>query len=77
VETLTALIIGVSTLAAFFCLPSLWRSQHTILKRVIWTLILFVPVLGPVLYGGIFEPPPIKPEGDQSNYNAGADGGGP
>jgi len=68
-RTVTAVIVGGSTLVALLCLPSLWRSRHSVLKRTTWTLILFVPILGPVLYAGLFEPPPVKPETAQPEFD--------
>jgi hypothetical protein len=71
----TTVIVGGSTIIALFCLPSLWRSRHSALKRTIWTLILFVPILGPVLYAGLFEPPPVKPESEQQEFDVNRHGG--
>lgn len=68
-NAITVVIIGASTLVAMLCLPSLWRSRHSALKRTMWTLILFVPILGPVLYAGLFEPPPVKPKMDQPDFD--------
>lgn len=68
-SALTAVIVGGSTLVALICLPSLWRSGHTVLKQSIWTLILFIPIFGPVLYAGLFEPPPLKPKKDQPEFD--------
>jgi hypothetical protein len=68
-DVITAVVFGISTLVAILCLPPLWRSSHSTLKRIIWTLILFIPVLGPVLYAGLFEPPPAKPKKEQPQFD--------
>jgi hypothetical protein len=68
-EPLTAIVFGVSTVIALLCLPSLWRSGRPASKRIVWTLIVFIPVLGPILYGGLFKPPPIKPKSEQPEFD--------
>ena len=43
---------------------SLWvrHRRDTILKRLGWSLVLLVPVIGWVLYGGLYRPPPVQPK---------------
>ena len=43
---------------------SLWvcYRRDTILKRLGWSLVLLVPVIGWVLYGGLYRPPPVQPK---------------
>jgi hypothetical protein len=69
IDMLTKAVFAVSALVAVVCLPSLWRSGHSISKRTVWTLILFVPVMGPILYSGLFEPPPVKPKSEQPEFD--------
>ena len=69
VDTIAAVVLILSAVVAVFCLQSLWRSGHSVSRRIVWTLILFVPVLGPILYAGLFEPPPVKPKNEQPEFD--------
>lgn len=64
---------GLSEVISCFCAIHLWRSGAGVLKKVVWTLFLFFPVLGPIAYGGFFTPP--EPHDNQDNSEAiGGDG---
>jgi hypothetical protein len=65
---MTALIAiaALSELVAIWCAVGLWRSRALILKKLLWSLVLLVPVVGPVFYGGMFEVPAIQSEGLRS-----------
>jgi len=64
------IIIGVSELIALACLPLLWRSGGSVVRRIAWTVALFVPVVGPLMFGAFhggtpgpgdgFPPPPTR-----------------
>ena len=49
-------------LPSLVCLPSLWAQRDSIGKRLFWTCVLLVPVVGPILYGGMYHPPSVKPK---------------
>ena len=38
-------------LISIYCLYSLWRKQIEIRRKLIWSTILLIPLLGPLLYG--------------------------
>jgi len=40
----------------WFCV-GLWRSRALTISKVVWTLILIVPIVGPVFDGGLFAAP--------------------
>jgi len=40
----------------------LWREQASLLRRLVWTPVVFFKVLGPVFYLGLFDVPPPSPE---------------
>jgi hypothetical protein len=61
------IITAVSTLIALGCAVHLWRRRASVLRKLFWTLVLLVPIVGPVFYGGMFEVPSIQPEGLRSN----------
>ena len=50
--------IGVSELISAYCLYGLWRGQDKIFGKLLWSLVLPVPFLGPIFYGGFHNPPP-------------------
>jgi hypothetical protein len=60
--TLLIVIAGASELIALWCAVGLWRSKVSVLRKFIWSVVLLVPVFGPVFYGGMFELPPVQPE---------------
>ncbi len=52
------LIIGLVLhfIIAIVLMISLWRKDETILAKFIWSLIILVPFIGPVIYGAFFDP---------------------
>jgi hypothetical protein len=65
--TLLIVIAAVSELIAIWCAVNLWRSRASLMRKFVWTLILLVPVLGLVFFGGMFEVPSVQSEGLRSN----------
>ena len=61
--TLLVVIAAASEAIALWCVVNLWHSRVSMIRKIVWTLILLVPVVGPVFYGGMFEPPSVQPEG--------------
>jgi hypothetical protein len=57
---LLVLVVAASELVTLLCLRTLWRSNSRLLGRILWSLVLVVPVLGPatfaVLYGDLPGP---------------------
>ncbi len=40
------------------CALHLWaRAPGSVAKKVVWTFLVLVPVLGPLFYGGVYEAP--------------------
>ena len=62
---MTALIViaGICEVVAIWCGIGLWRSRASILKKLLWSLLLLVRVVGPVFYGGMFEVPAVQSGG--------------
>ena len=63
----TPLGIAAATLSGLISVAlivSLWvRYRHDhVLKRLGWSLVLLVPVIGWVFYGGLYRPPPVQPK---------------
>ena len=55
-------IISVSEAVALLCAVRLWRSREPRLRCLIWTSVLLVPILGPLLFGALF--PATRPKRD-------------
>jgi len=60
----TIVAATVSGMISAALILSLWvRSRHDhLLKRLGWSLVLLVPVIGWVFYGGLYRPPPVQPK---------------
>jgi hypothetical protein len=50
-------VLALSEIIAFFCALRLWRREHSWARRIGWSLVLVLPILGPLLYGGIYGRP--------------------
>ena len=50
------LIVILSELISVWCAMSLWRKEAGIGSKVFWSVVLLIPILGPVFYGA-FDPP--------------------
>jgi hypothetical protein len=61
-DTTYLVIQGASWVISFFCLFYLWRRPDAVLRKIIWSFILFIPILGPIFYGGFYKVPPEQPE---------------
>ena len=59
--TLLSTITAASEVIALWCMLNLWRNRASLIRKMLWTLILLSPIIGPVFYGGMFEPPSIQP----------------
>jgi hypothetical protein len=72
----TPLTIVAATLSGVISatlILSLWvrHRRDTVLKRLGWSLVLLVPVIGWVFYGGLYRPPPIEPKDLQAQETTG------
>ena len=57
-------LLFITGFLSLLCTVHLWvkRRGDRILRRLAWTLIIAVPGLGLLLYGGCYNPPSIQPE---------------
>jgi hypothetical protein len=70
---LTIAAATISGLISAALILSLWvryRYDH-LLKRLLWSLVLLVPVIGWVFYGGLYRPPPVQPKDMRARDTAG------
>ena len=55
------LLVGESV--SVVCAGHLWLKAHgSIFKKLLWTPLILLPILGPLAYGGLYEAPEIQPE---------------
>jgi len=55
-------ILLLLELVSLGCAIHLWRRRDArIGRKLLWTPIVFVPLVGPIFYGGMFRPP--QPDG--------------
>ena len=61
---LTVTAATASGLISVALILALWvrHRRDTVLKRLGWSLVLLVPVIGGVVYGGLYRPPPVQPK---------------
>ncbi len=51
-------VLGILEFVSLLCALHLWRRTDTTpVMKFLWTIIIFVPLAGPILYGGLFKPP--------------------
>jgi hypothetical protein len=66
VETVVHVLLGLSGLLTLACWVSLWRGRDGLGAKIAWTLLSAVPLLGPLLYGGVHDPPSVQEEVDRA-----------
>jgi hypothetical protein len=59
----------VSLILSICCLVRLWRHRDGAFELIFWGLMIWVPVLGPVLFLAFFHPPFEKSPGNQASVN--------
>jgi len=55
---------ATSALVSVSLIVSLWirHRRDSLLKRCLWSCVLFVPLIGWVFYGGLYQPPSVQPD---------------
>ena len=66
-DTLVRGLLGLSALLTVACWVSLWRGRDGIASKLLWTVLSAFPMLGPLLYAGVHDPPPVQPEVDRAS----------
>lgn len=57
---LITILVIVQLLVSMVCLIDLWNRKCSIIRRVLWTPVPFLPLLGPMIYYALFEPPEAR-----------------
>ncbi len=71
-------VLAVFCLAvSFYLVGRMWRvhRRETLAKKLFWTFVLFVPLLGWCFYAGLFHPPGYTDSPAQPNRDAMYGGG--
>ena len=55
-------ILIVPFVISLVVLVFLWRQRIPIYKKILWTLIILIPLIGPIFYGAFFETPSVQPK---------------
>lgn len=54
------IILVVSLVFSVICLINLWKHKSNIFAKLLWSVFVFVPLLGPLFYAVIYQPPSLK-----------------
>ncbi|MDH4164490.1 MAG: hypothetical protein OEW15_17650 [Nitrospirota bacterium] len=56
-----SILLGMVSLAiALICPVDLWNKKCSVIRRILWTPVPFIPLLGPMLYYALFEIPEAR-----------------
>ena len=59
-------LAAASGLASAACLVHLWRRRDGVGKKTVWTVVLVLPLFGPLLYGSLYRGLTAQPEGERA-----------
>ena len=59
---LIIIIVILSLAIGLVCLIDLWNKKCSVMRRILWSPVPFIPFLGPMLYYALFEPPSAQPD---------------
>ena len=48
--------VVVHSIITIILIVLLWKKDETIFRKIIWSLIIAIPLLGPLSYGALFNP---------------------
>jgi hypothetical protein len=71
----TVILIALAEFVSVACLVALWRTRASRWRKLMWSPVVLVPVMGPLFYGGLFEVPSRQPEHLQASRTSGDDAG--
>jgi len=47
---ISLLVVGCLFLLAMSCIVNLWRRQGRLGERILWTVVILIPLVGPIVY---------------------------
>jgi hypothetical protein len=60
-------ILAVCATVSLLCIVHVWqRAGATLSQRLLWSCLLWLPILGPLFYASLFEP--LKPSGYREQW---------
>lgn len=59
-NTFMIILMAVSWIAALFLLPRLFRARLGYVEKFFSGVLLFIPILGPILYFMVADAPPVQ-----------------
>ena len=62
-------VVAFFELVSVLCVAHLLRRRVPTTKKLIWTPLLLLPLVGPLLYGGLFEAPSVLPPHERAPEN--------
>ena len=71
---LATIVLIVAHVVGLLCVRKLWCEDLPLSRRILWTLVLVLPVMGPIFYGAFFDPPSIQDKSDQARPTSSAMG---
>jgi phospholipase D-like protein len=61
VPTAVIILVALSEAVGLLCLIHLWRGSMPTGGKVAWSIIVLLPLFGPLAYGAIRRPPRVQP----------------
>jgi hypothetical protein len=74
VDTPVRAVLALSGLLTVACWIWLWRGPDRLVGKIVWSLLSAFPILGPLLYAVLHDPPPVQDEVDRAQGPADWDG---
>ena len=71
-DAATIVILGASGVASLVCEVFLWRGEGSLLRKLVWTVLVLLPVFGPFFYGGLYRAPSVQDPVDRA-FNSTSD----
>ena len=63
------IFLSINYFIVLICLFQLWRTGSNVATKIIWTVVLLIPLLGFVFYGLGYSAPSVKPEEKRSEVH--------
>jgi len=68
-------IAGLEVLSVACLLHLWWRGRGSLVRRLSWSPLTLVPLVGPLLYGALYEAPSVQANVDRADATSDAMGG--
>jgi hypothetical protein len=59
-------LLAISGLLTLACWVSLWRGPDPVIAKLAWTVVAAFPMIGPLVYAGMHDPPSVQDEVDRA-----------